>query len=108
MNIPDVKACTAAGHITAGADCGTINSAQHTSMSGDEFIKWLNPSSDPKDSHASAICFSAHDAGALITMMETVCTELKSNCTQEMHTQIENLKAIHENRFNDLMVLDPQ
>lgn len=68
-------------------------------MSGDDYIKWLNPSSDPSDSHAAAICFSANDAGSLITALEVTCTQLKNYCTLEMKTQIMNLRSIQKQNW---------
>lgn len=102
IDVPDAKACTAIGAITNGADCGTINSGVHSVKTGEQYIKWLNPSSDPKDSHASAICSSANDFGLLIEMIEITCTELKDNCNLEMQTRIENERAIYEKRWDDL------
>jgi hypothetical protein len=90
ISIPDVTACTAAGLITNGADCGTINSQVHSSMSGDDYIAWLNASA----SHASAICTSADDFGDLITMTDEMCTVLKTQCSQEMRSRIATSKAI--------------
>ena len=102
MKIPDLIACTAAGNITDGADCSTINSGVHTQLTGDQFIAWLNPSSLQGNTHAAAIAFSAQDAGRLITLLDTTCTELKKNCTLEMQAQISNLKAIVYRQFDRL------
>ena len=109
MTIPDSTVCTAAGAITAGADCGTTNSGIHSQLSGDQYIAWLNPSA----SKAAAICESAQDFGNMITAMDEFCTDIGDYCSEENKAQIENLKSILNKHFESLnrvnsMRLDPE
>lgn len=101
IKYPNTTACTAAGHITDGADCGTTNTGVHSYLTGDEYINFL----DASPTKPAAICQSADDFGKVITAAEEMCTALKSSCTAEIKTQIRNSKMMLEGRWHELRPL---
>lgn len=87
IKIPDLEWCKPISKISIGADCIKMVSQQTRQMSGEEFIHWLNASSGK----LPAVSLSGKDAVEAMTVMEQMCTKLKSHCTLEMQRVIESL-----------------
>jgi hypothetical protein len=99
-----VKAYTAIGKITNGADTATIISGQHSTITGDEYIKFLNADA----TKPAAICESADDFGKLIMAAEEMCTALKSHCSNNNKQLIENAKSILMHEWMNFKEVDPE
>lgn len=86
IKIPDLEWCKPISKISIGADCIKMASQQTRQMTGEEFIQWLNASTGK----LPAVSLSGNDAVAAMTVMEQMCTKLKSHCTLEMQRVIES------------------
>jgi len=90
IKIPDLEWCKPISKVSIGADCIKMTSQQTRQMTGEEFIQWLNASSGK----LPAVSLSGKDAVQAMTVMEQMCTKLKSHCTLEMHRIIESLELM--------------
>lgn len=90
--------CTVAGVLSAGADCTTINSKQHTGMTLEGYIEFLEPDMDAKK--AGAVCESFDDFMADKKAIETACALLgDARCTLEIKKKIKDI----ENEIKELV-----
>lgn len=90
IKVPDLEWCKPISKISIGADCIKMISQAKRQMTGEEFIQWLNASSGK----LPAVSLSGADAVLAMTLMEQMCTELKSHCTLEMHRVIESIELM--------------
>lgn len=80
VSIPDVKICTVAGVLSAGADCATTNSGKTSELSASEFFDFLSPD----EVSAGAVCMSAPDYSRIKTAIQQLCSVKRVKCTFEV------------------------
>lgn len=98
IKVPDLEWCKAISKISIGADCIKMLSQQRRQMTGEEFIQWLNA----RQGKLPAVSLSGEDAVQAMTLMEQMCTKLKSHCTLEMHQVIESLELMIQQNPDDI------
>jgi hypothetical protein len=99
--IPNIKACTAAGVLSAGANCAETVTGVTSQMTEDEYFDFLEPQQERPDpsspghllpARGGAICTSSEDFNRLKTEFEKACKKIK--CTKEAAQALANLKVI--------------
>lgn len=97
ITVKNTRVCTAAGFISAGADCAYTRSEQTDSMTFDEFLTFLEPQPevvDPKTheripARSGAMCQSAEDWNANIQALQQACLQLGDGCSKELKDQLD-------------------
>lgn len=89
IELPNVKVCTVAGDLSAGANCAYTLSDDTEEMTIEEYLDFLSPSDDPP--RAGALCQSAHDWTRIKTTLEQACVMLKKKCTKEMKAEVKEI-----------------
>jgi hypothetical protein len=87
ITIPNTKACSVAGVMSAGAICATTITHETSDMTLDEFLDFLEP--QESTGKGAAICQSAEDWNKMKTALETACRMLGKRCSYEMKKAIE-------------------
>lgn len=90
VKIPDIEWCKPISKISIGADCIKMVSQQKRQMTGEEYIHWLNAN----QGKLPAVSLSGEDAVRAMTVMEQMCTKLKSHCTLEMQRILDSLELM--------------
>lgn len=90
VTVPNVKGCSVAGRLSAGATCAESLSQKTSEMTLHEFLTFLEP--DQATQKGGAICFSSVDAQKLITALLQACQKAGSFCKRETVQQIEETK----------------
>ncbi len=107
VQVPNVKACATAGVFSAGADCVTTISGEHTELSFDQWLEFLEPQPEKKKDDGSvipergaAVCLSSDDWTSLKTAIMKLCEKVGTWCKKEekekidaVATNIEGLQA---------------
>jgi hypothetical protein len=94
--IPDIKICSVAGVMSAGASCAQTLSDKTEDMDLNKWIEFLEPQSTPPRS--GALCMSSDGFSKLKTALEQLCSKAGRTCTKEV---VENLKQVSA-RIDDL------
>ena len=90
--IPDIRGCTVAGVLEAGADCATTNSGIKTKLTAGELIQMLESQPERPDPsnpgkmlprRAGAVIMSAEDYKRAKDAQEIACRLLGNNCVYE-------------------------
>lgn len=79
VQVPNTEVCVVAGKLLAGADCAFTLHGNSRSMTMEEFIVWLEPSTEK----GPALCQSATDWNKQKTALEQACKILGNKCTFE-------------------------
>lgn len=89
IKLPNTKACSVAGLITAGADCAWTNDPKTEEMTFEQFMDFLTPNA----TRGGAICQSADDWTKMTTALEQACRKLGKYCTKELKNSLNLLRA---------------
>jgi len=89
VTIPDVKICSVAGIIAAGADCSYTGHEENTEMNVQELIRFLE---------GGAIIMSADDRVKEKTAVEQACYLLGDRCTFEIKQAISKMASVERVR----------
>lgn len=95
VKIKDTTHCAVAGIVAAGADCVTLISGTQTTLTFEQLIELLEPSSE----HGGAIITPLDDFVSIKQELETACILLKNRCTKEMKKKI----ALVNNNLNKII-----
>lgn len=85
VKFPDVKTCTVAGVILAGADCDYTGHAEPSEMGMEAFINWLEDE--------QALCVSSKDYVRQKSAAEQACTKLGPSCSYEVRKSLEEMSG---------------
>lgn len=95
VEIPDVKVCTIAGTLAAGADCSTTNTNVVSELTTSEWYDFVLPKAD----EGGAACMSVNDFVKIKTAIQQLCKKRGASCQYEgvdgdgFRTFAENFKA---------------
>ena len=78
--MPNIKICSVAGTVSAGADCAYTLSPETEEMNLDELIDFL----EPTDKRAGAMIMSAKAFQKLKTEFEKACRMLSGRCKKDL------------------------
>lgn len=78
VTVPNVKVCSVAGVMTAGAICAETISGKTSEMDFNQLIDFLEPQQNPK--RAGAVFMSSEDFNKVKTALEEACRELGPKC----------------------------
>jgi hypothetical protein len=102
LTVPNLKVCSAAGTVRAGAMCSTTISREKSVMSLNEYLDFLEPQSKrpnplkPDDwlpERSGAVCMSSEDMGRVAIFVEQACRKMGSGaCTPEVIEKIASAK----------------
>lgn len=85
VSFPDVKICSVAGILMAGADCSFTGHSENSEMGAKEFIDWLEN---------GAICMSSEDRAREKSAIEQACTKLGAGCSFEIRQMIQSIDKV--------------
>jgi hypothetical protein len=103
VTVPNTRACTVAGVISAGAMCAETITGIQSDLSFDEFLDFLEPQEERPDpahpgqtlpARGGAVCQSASDWGAQKTALEQACRILGRRCPPELVRVIETMTTL--------------
>jgi hypothetical protein len=89
--LPDVKICSVAGNMSAGADCAQTGSDKTEEMNFEQFINFLEPQVNPD--RGAAMCLSSVDFSLIKSALEKACKSLGNNCTKETQEKLEKFSG---------------
>lgn len=78
---PNVKLCSVAGVMSAGADCVNTLDDKNEELNLDQWITFLEPQLTPP--RGAAMCLSSEDFSKIKTFIDQACAKLGTSCKQE-------------------------
>lgn len=99
--VPNTRACTAAGPLSAGMICAETLSDKTSELTFDEAIEFLEAQPERPDpnepgatlpARAGAICQSADDWNKQKTALEQACRRLGRKCSYEVRSALARMK----------------
>lgn len=88
---PNVKICSVAGVMSAGADCANTLNDTTEEMNLDQWITFLEPQIEPP--RGAALCMSSVDFTKVKNFIDQACAKLGTSCKKEAQETIEILSA---------------
>lgn len=87
--VPDVKICSVAGILAAGANCSSTGHDENSEMDVKELIDFFED---------GAMCMSADDRRKEKTAIEQACYSLGDRCTFEMKQVISKMATVERGK----------
>lgn len=82
VKVPNIRICSSAGAVSAGADCAWTLSSKTETMTFDQFLDFL----EPNEVRGGAVCSSVEDWIKLKNVLESTCR--RYGCSREEIEQI--------------------
>lgn len=91
VTVPDVRACSVAGVMSAGMNCAQTGSEATDEMDLSATLDFLEPQINPP--RGGAICISSEDYERQSVALESACYKLGPWCSYEVRKNISQVKA---------------
>lgn len=98
VTIPNIKLCSTAALMSAGADCSETLTDTTSELTLDQWLEFLEPQLEKIDvngvvtpARGSAMCMSSDDFSKLKTAMEQLCRKVGSACSPEQKKTISDV-----------------